>query len=115
MKILNATTHGVVDYAVVLFLLLSPKLFGMMGMAATFTYALGVVHLVLTITTRFPLGLLKIVPFRVHGMVELVVALALVGVAFWFGSAGDGLAKTFYFCFAGAVFLTWLVTDYRSA
>ncbi len=115
MKILNATSHGVVDYAVVLFLLLSPMLFGLMGMAATFTYALGIVHLVLTITTRFPLGLIRIVPFKIHGIVELVVAVALVGVAFWFGSAGDALARTFYLCFAAAVFLTWLVTDYRSA
>lgn len=115
MKILNATTHGIADYLVVIFLLASPMLFGLVGMAATFTYALGVVHLVLTLATRTKLGLIKVIPFSVHGMIELVVSVALVGVAIWFGSEGDALAKTFYLGFAGAVFITWLITDYRSA
>ncbi len=115
MKILNATSHGVADYAVVVFLLLSPMLFGLEGMAATITYALGIVHLILTITTRFPLGLVKLIPFHIHGIIELVVSIAFVGVAFWLGSTGDTLARTFFLCFAVAVFLVWLITDYRSA
>ncbi|MEO6131331.1 MAG: hypothetical protein ABIQ02_05755 [Saprospiraceae bacterium] len=112
---LNSKIHGVIDYLVVVFLLLSPTLFGMGEVTATFTYVLAVIHLLLTITTNFEFGLLKIIPFKIHGMIELIVSIALIGVAFYLGSLEGELARNFYIGFGIAVFLTWLITDYKTS
>ncbi len=111
MKI-NSKTHGFIDYLVVLFLWASPSLFGLPEITAKATYALGAIHLILTLLTNFELGVMKIIPFRIHGWIELVVALALVGVAFYLGKLEGDLARNFYLGFAVAVFLTWVLTDY---
>lgn len=115
MKILNAKTHGIIDYLVVIFLLAATSLFGLPATTALFTYILGGIHLALTVFTRTDLGLIKVIPFPVHGWIELVVSVALVAVAFYLGDMEGALAQNFYLAFAGAVFLVWLLTDYRKA
>jgi hypothetical protein len=62
MRFISPKIHGVIDYLVVLFLLLSPTIFGFDGLIAVFTYALGAVHLILTLLTNFDAGLFKIIP-----------------------------------------------------
>ena len=113
MKIINSRVHGIIAYLVVVFLLAAPGLFGLPETTALFTYVLGGIHLVLTILTKFELGLIKVIPFRIHGWIELIVAIALVGVAFYLGGLEGDLARNFYLGFAGAVFLTWALTDYK--
>jgi hypothetical protein len=112
---INSKIHGVIDYGVVAFLLLSPTLFGLAKMTSKFTYALAIIHLILTVTTQFELGVIKIITFKIHGLIDLVVSLALVGVAFYLGRIQGDLSRNFYLGFAGAVFFTWLLTDYKSA
>lgn len=114
MKI-NSKTHGAIDYLVVVFLFLSPKLFGLKDMTTTFTYALAVIHLLLTITTKFEYGLVKIMPFKIHGVIELIVSIALIGVAFYLGNLEGELSRNFYLSFGIAVFVTWLITDYTTS
>lgn len=113
MKVINAKTHGIIDYLVVLFLWASPTLFGLPETAALFSYILGGIHLGLTILTDFQFGLVKVIPLKIHGLIELIVSIALVGIAFYFGSVEGELARNFYLGFGIAVFLTWLLTDYR--
>lgn len=113
MKI-NSKLHGIVDYLVVVFLWLSPTLFSLPEMTGLFTYILGGVHLSLTLLTRFELGLIKVIPLKIHGLIELIVSIALIGVAFYLGSEEGELARNYYIAFAAAVFLTWLITDYKS-
>lgn len=115
MKVINSKVHGILDYATVVFLLLSPTLFAMDGTLATFTYILGVVHFLLTILTAFEPGLIRIIPFRVHGWIELVVAVALTGVAFWFNSIGNTTGFYFYLLLAVVIFVVYLLTDFTSA
>ncbi|RZM23920.1 MAG: hypothetical protein EOO88_24580 [Pedobacter sp.] len=113
MAMISSRMHGIIDYLVVIFLWISPSAFGLTGNAAIFTYVLGAVHLLLTIMTDFSLGMIRLIPFRIHGLIELIVSLALVMTAYYFGDIGDMLARNFYYGFAGAVFLTWLLTDYK--
>jgi hypothetical protein len=72
---------------------------------------LAAVHLLLTLITAFPLGAAKLVPFNLHGAVELVVsiALALLGV-FYFGL--EGVNGVFYLAAGIVIFLVWLLTAY---
>lgn len=105
--------HGAMDYAVVAFLFLSPTYFHLPETTATFTYVLGAIHLLLTILTNFRLGLFKLIPFRVHGLIELVVSLGLFGVAYWLGDIEGKLPQYFYSSFAIMLLLVWFLTDYK--
>lgn len=112
---LNSKIHGAIDYLVVIFLLLCPSLFGLKDITATFTYVLAAIHLLLTITTRFELGLVKIIPFNIHGVIELIVSIGLIGVAFYLGKLEGELSRNFYLSFGIIVFVTWLITDYKTS
>lgn len=114
MSVLTPRLHGYLDYATVVFFLVAPALFGLIGAAATLAYTLGFVHLVLTGLTAFPLGLVRAVPFRIHGMIELTVAAALVVLPWVLGSVFAG-ARVFYAVVGAAIFVVWLLTDYRGA
>jgi hypothetical protein len=111
MKI-NSTIHGVIDYVVVLFLLLSPTLFSLPSITAKFTYVLAAIHFTLTMLTKFELGLVKIIPLKIHGFVELFVSIALIAIPFYFGNIEGKIAQNFYIGFGIAVLLTWFITDY---
>ncbi len=110
---LNSKTHGAIDYLVVVFLFLSPTLFGLIDITTTFTYVVAAIHLLLTITTKFEFGLVKIIPFKIHGVIELIVSIVLIGVAFYLGNLEGELSRNFYLSFGIAVFITWLITDYK--
>lgn len=113
MKILKANTHGVIDYLVVIFLLLSPTIFGLSYFASILTYGLGCVHLSLTALTDFQYGLVKIIPFKLHGWIELVVSVVLIASPWILGFSTIPVDKFFYMGFGFSVFLTWLITDYN--
>lgn len=112
MKIISSKVHGILDYIVVVFLLASPTIFKMEGMLATFTYALGCIHFLLTILTNFELGIIKLIPFRIHGLIEIIVAVALVAVAFWFYSQGSTLGFYFYFVVALLILVVFVLTNF---
>ncbi|MGH9949019.1 MAG: hypothetical protein ACRD6X_17750 [Pyrinomonadaceae bacterium] len=112
MKILSPKLHGYLDYVVVAAFALAPTIFGFTGLPATLSYLLAVVHLSLTVLTAFPLGLVKLVPFSIHGMIELVVSIALVLLPFVLGFSGDAAARNFYIAAGVVVFVVWLITDY---
>jgi hypothetical protein len=111
---LSSRIHGVIDYLVVMFLLVSPSLFGLSGITSVFTYILGGVHLILTLTTNYELGVIKVVSLKIHGMIELIVSIALFIIAFYLGTIDGLISRNFYILFAIAVFITWLVSDYKS-
>ncbi len=115
MKIISSKVHGILDYATVAFLLAAPTLFGMEGTLSTFTYALAAIHFILTALTAFEPGLLKVIPFRVHGIIEFIVSIALAAVALWFRSDGNELGFQFYLGLAIIIMVVFLLTDFGSA
>src|SRR5512141_2209184 len=72
MDLLNARLHGFLDLVTVGVFLLAPFFFGLGGYVAAVAWGLAVVHLLMTLLTRFPLGLVKLIPFPIHGAVEFV-------------------------------------------
>ncbi|MEP6737064.1 MAG: hypothetical protein ABJA70_16190, partial [Chryseolinea sp.] len=105
---LSSKIHGIIDYVVVVFLLASPSVFPLGEFTSIFTYVLGGIHLALTIGTDFEAGIFKLIAFRIHGVIELIVAVALVALAFYFGSIDGDVARNYYLGFGIAVFVTWL-------
>lgn len=112
MRIVDARTHGRLDYLTVLAFAAAPSIFGLTRTPAIVSSALAAVHLALTLITAFPAGAAKIVPLLVHGGIESVVAIALLALPWIFGFASVHAARNF---FAGAgvvIFLVWLLTRY---
>lgn len=112
MKILSPRMHGVLDYVTVLVFALAPTLFDLAGVAATLAYALAAVHLVLTLITNFPMGIAGVVPLHVHGIIELLVAISLMGIGmFNFGT--ETTAGLFYLLVGLVILVVWVLSSYR--
>ena len=114
MKKISSRVHGILDYFTVLFLLFSPSLFDMQTTGSVFTYVLAIVHLILTVLTDFPAGAIKIIPLKLHGLIEIMVSIALIFVAVWFRSSGDNVSFYYYLIFAIILFIVWTASEYKS-
>jgi hypothetical protein len=114
VNLLSPRIHATVDYLSVLLLILAPTLFGLNAIAGTGAYALAAIHLVMTLLTDFPGGVMKLVPLRVHGMVEIVVGVLLV-LAPLVIPAATALGMTgriFFIAFGALLVVVWAITDY---
>jgi hypothetical protein len=116
MNLLNARLHGFLDLVTVAVFLLAPFFFGLGGYVAAVAWGLAVVHLLMTLFTRFPLGLVKVIPFPIHGVVELVVGVVLVLAMPRLLGAGLGSpARTFFIGAGVAILVVWVLTRYRES
>jgi hypothetical protein len=112
---LNPRIHGYIDYLAVALLLLAPTLFNFSGLPAALCYVLAVVQGGMSLLTAYPLGAAKIIPFPVHGTVELVTSVALVIVPFLLGFSNVASARNFFIAGGVVLFLVWLTTNYKAA
>lgn len=114
MKIISAKAHGIIDYLFILFVFASPTLFKMEGALCTITYGLAVIHLFVTAMTDFELGLVKLIPFRIHGLLEVVVSFILAILAIWFYNNGYESGFYYYMTLAVIVMIVFLMTDFKT-
>jgi hypothetical protein len=112
MKFISPAIHAIIDYLIVIFLLASPTLFGFAETAAIFTYVLAGIHLLLTISTDYSAGLIKVISLPLHGFIESIVGVILIALAYTLFN-DDTTAKLFYIIFGTVVLYTWLLTDYK--
>jgi len=114
MKVLSPRIHGVIDYISVVALALAPTLFGLQGISAMLAYALAAVHLIMTVLTAFPLGLIRLIPLKLHGLVEIIVGVSLVALPWALAGVLDfgNVGRIFYSGFGGVLIAVWLATDY---
>src|SRR3954447_267297 len=95
-KVIDARTHGIIDYCHAAFF------FGM-GIflarrnrsAATAAVATGAVVLVLSLLTDYPLGARKVIPFETHGRMDAGFAASSFMMPKWFGFANTAAAQVF--------------------
>jgi hypothetical protein len=113
MKIINSKLHAALDYLTVVFLLAAPELFNLPEMTAMFTYVLACTYFLLALITNFEFGLIKWLPFRVHGWVEVVVAFALIVASFYLGKTDGVFSRNFYLVFAAITLIVFILTDFR--
>ncbi|MBA3686661.1 MAG: hypothetical protein H0W72_15675 [Planctomycetes bacterium] len=114
MKFLTPTAHGVVDYLVVLAFLAAPSLFNFTDNAATVAYVIAAAHLSYSLITRYPLGIVKAIPFPIHGTIELAAALSLFALPWVFDFSGDEAARNWFIGSGAAIVVVWLVTNYKA-
>lgn len=112
MKIISIKNHGILDYITVLAFLLIPTVFGFEGIPAYLSYALAGIHLLMTLLTSFPLGVAKVIPVKVHKIVEMAVGPLLIVVP-WVLGFSDNLAARYVYIAMGLIIITvGLLTDY---
>ena len=93
MKPISPTVHGVLDYMTCAFFALAPSLFGLSGAYATVCYVLAGGYLVISLLTAMPLGVVKAIPFWLHGRLELVSGLVFIASPWLFGFAENTTAR----------------------
>ncbi len=115
MKFLSPKIHGILDMLVVVVLFAAPSLFGFGREASAISYVLGAVYVVVILATAYPYGLAKILPFTVHGAMELVLSPLLIAMPWIAGFAYDRAGRGFFVAAGIALFLVWAFTDYKAA
>lgn len=115
MKRITPLAHGYLDYLTVVLFLAAPIVLGFGGAPAALAWLLAAVHLAMTLVTDFPLGLLRRLPFPIHGWVERIVGPALLAVAFLPQFRGVEPAFAFFAAMGLVIIAVGWLTDYSDA
>ena len=115
MKPISPFMHNVLDYASVILFIAAPKVLGFGTVPAILTYVFAGIFLILTIFTASPLGIIKVIPFRTHGRIELVIAPVLLALPWLFGFSHMAAARNFYIVFAIVPLIVYSLTDFDAA
>ena len=114
VRLLPAWLHAVADYAVGLSLVIVTIAVGGTGKAVAAGVVVGAVVLVVSMLTRYPLGVLKVLPFTVHSAGDYLAAALLVLSPFALNfHSTDGGLTAFYIVAGIAVLGVSLVTNYQ--
>ena len=104
MKFVSKQMHSYLDYPVALALMGLPFLLGLGSsnpLAFQISVIAGIAAFVLTIFTDHQLGLIRLIPFRIHLLVDLFVGIAFVAAPFLFSFSG--MDSLYYWIFGGTV------------
>ena len=97
----------------VIILIFGPGVAGFAGRQATMAYVLAATIFILSVLTRYPLGLLKLLRFPLHGAVELAIALVIL-ILPWLANFARGIhSRNFYVLIALMMLAIWFMTDFR--
>lgn len=110
MKRLPASVHRSLDMLAVIIFLAAPVLLGLTGRAALLSYALAAIHIMVTLSTKFPDTGHRPLSLRNHGLVELVVGIVLIALPWAVG--WDGIVRTYYVAAGVILLVVWAVSNY---
>ena len=88
MRIIPTIVHGIADYILGVVLLVLPNIFGFAdldGPAVWIPRILGVIDLLQSLATDYELGVVKILPMKMHLMNDYVVSLFFAASPWLFG------------------------------
>ena len=114
VRFLPAWFHAIADYAVGTLLVVAALVVGGTGLAVATGVIVGVVVLAVSMLTKYPLGVKKVLPFTLHSAGDyLAAALLLVApFALGFNDSDTGLTAL-YIAVGVAVVAVSLVTNYQ--
>lgn len=110
---IGAVSHGILDYAIAILLIIGPSVAGFAGVKATWAYIFGGLLFVMALVTRYPLGVIKIIGLALHGFVELLLIACLLAAP-WYGGFTSGVTSPRFYWMIGLMMLVlWALTDFR--
>ena len=110
MRLISPSLHRVLDFVTVIGFAAAPAALGLTGVPALVSYALAIIHLVLTLLTRFSPGGSQPLALKIHGIVEMLVGPVLLVAPFALG--WEGIAKTFYLAAGTVIIAVWALSAY---
>jgi VIT1/CCC1 family predicted Fe2+/Mn2+ transporter len=114
MKPISPTVHGAIDYLAVAIFAVAPAVIGLSGWPAALSYALAGIHLLMTLLTDFPAGVIKVIPIALHQWVERIVGPALIILAFVLMTKETQIVRAFFVAMGIIIFAVERLTTYRS-
>jgi hypothetical protein len=113
-RLLPAWLHAVADYAVAAALIIVAGSSGGSGKAVGAGVVIGVVVLAVSMLTRYPLGVIKVLPFKIHSAGDYLAAVLLLLSPFALSFNNSDTGLTVFYVVAGlAVLAVSLVTNYQ--
>jgi hypothetical protein len=111
MKPISLTVHGAIDYLAVVIFAVAPAAIGLSGWPAALSYVLAGIHLLMTLLTDLPAGVIKVIPIALHNWVERIVGPVLIILAFVLMTEA---ARAFFVAMGIIIFAVERLTVYRS-
>jgi len=97
----------------VILLAVGPGVAGFGGRQASMAYIFAAIIFVLAVLTQFPLGVVRVLRFSLHGTVELMIALMILILPWLAGFARGINSRNFYILMALLMLAVWFMTDFR--
>ena len=114
VRLLPAWFHAIADYAVAGTLIVVAAAVGGSTEAVAAGVVIGVVVLVVSMLTKYPLGVVKVLPFTIHSAGDYLAAALLVLSPFALGFNDSDTGLTAFYIAAGvAVLAVSLITNYQ--
>jgi hypothetical protein len=117
MKIIPTKIHGIIDYVSGLILILTPVIFGfaeLTGAPVLIPRILGVTIIIMSLLTRYEVGLVTLISFRIHLAIDYIGGFILATSPWFFGFSS--LSKNVWLphLFAGIIlFAIALISETR--
>lgn len=100
MRFVTKQIHAYLDYPVAIALMALPYILGL-GSSMYLSVIVGVAALILTVFTNHQLGLVRVIPYKIHLLVDGLVGFVFVLTPFIFSF--QGLDALYYWIFGGMV------------
>lgn len=105
---IGAVSHGILDYALAILLIIAPSVVHFGGRQAWWCYLFAGILVAIAILTQA-----KFLRLPVHGAVELVLACLLVVLPWVAGFERGVLSRNFYVAIGLLMIVLWALTDFR--
>lgn len=113
MKVLSPPAQGALNYLLIAWLVMGPTALSFSGTYALACYLLAGLYLLVVLSTDFNMGVVRVLPYRMLGGLELGSALVFLASPFLFGFAtANPTARTFFMSFGAALLVLWALTDW---
>src|SRR6266480_95610 len=114
VRLLPAWLHAIADYAVgALLIIVAVAVGGSAGAVGT-GIVVGATVLAVSMLTKYPLGVIKVLPFTIHSAGDYLAAALLLGAPWVLNFAdGDTSLAVFYAVAGVAVLAVSLITNYQ--
>ena len=111
-KPISRRAHGFVDYNYIALVSAAPKLFGFEGdkKAETMCQVQSGAVLLSSFFTRAEWGFVRVMPFRVHLLIDAIASVLALGAPWLFGFSGNARARNAFLAFGMIGLLVGAVT-----
>jgi hypothetical protein len=113
-KPIDPSTHAALDYGLSMMQIVGPKVLRLNAPARAISSMFGTIFGATTAITDTPLGVKRILPFNVHGAMELPSIAAMAAVPWLAGAMDSPRARAFFLGCIGMAVTNFMLTDFSA-